>query len=168
MGRYCLGGIASNAEIQKILAERVDTYRQSVGVVVGVIEPSGRRIVTYGRTSANATTPLNGDTLFEIGSMTKVFTSLLLAEAVQRGEVALTDPISKYLPASVKVPESGRAITLQDLSQHSSGLPREIVTPAVVRAVLGPQCHKFFYHSSRRFLLSNQTQPRQFQKGRCE
>jgi len=116
--------LASDSEIQKILAERVDAYRQSVGVVVGVIEPSGRRIVTYGRMSANATTPLNGDTLFEIGSMTKVFTLLLLAEAVQRGEVALTDPISKYLPASVKVPESGRAITLQDLSQHSSGLPR--------------------------------------------
>ena len=116
--------LASDSEIQKILAERVDAYRQSVGVVVGVIEPSGRRIVTYGRTSANATTPLNGDTLFEIGSMTKVFTLLLLAEAVQRGEVALTDPISKYLPASVKVPERGRAITLQDLSTHSSGLPR--------------------------------------------
>ena len=43
--------------------------------------------------------------------------SLLLAEAAQRGEVALTDPISKYLPASVKVPERGRAITLEDLSR---------------------------------------------------
>ena len=53
-----------------------------------------------------------------------MFTSLLLAEAVQRGEIALTDPISKYLPTSVKVPERGRAITLQDLSTHSSGLPR--------------------------------------------
>jgi CubicO group peptidase (beta-lactamase class C family) len=116
-------GIASDAEIQRILAERVDTYRQSVGVVVGVIEPSGRRIVTYGHASTNASIPLNGDTLFEIGSMSKVFTSLLLAEAVQRGEVALTDPISKYLPANVKVPERGRAITLQDLSMHQSGLP---------------------------------------------
>ena len=55
--------LASDSEIQKILAERVDAYRQSVGVVVGVIEPSGRRIVTYGRGSATATTPLNGDTL---------------------------------------------------------------------------------------------------------
>ena len=117
-------GIASDAEIQKILAERVDTYRQSVGVVVGVIEPSGRRIVTYGHASTNASIPLNGDTLFEIGSMSKVFTSLLLVEAVQRGEVALTDPISKYLPANVKAPERGRAITLQDLSMHQSGLPR--------------------------------------------
>lgn len=116
--------VASSADIRKILAERVDTYRQSVGIVVGVIEPSGRRIVTYGRASANASRALDGDTVFEVGSMTKVFTSLLLADAVQRGEVALTDPISKYLPANVKVPERGRAITLQDLSMHVSGLPR--------------------------------------------
>ncbi len=117
-------GVAPNAEIQKILVERVDTHRQSVGIVVGVIEPAGRRIVTYGRASTTDARPLDGDTVFEIGSMTKVFTSLLLADAVQRGEVALADPISKYLPAGVKVPERGRAITLQDLSMHVSGLPR--------------------------------------------
>ncbi|MFL6245524.1 MAG: serine hydrolase, partial [Thermoanaerobaculia bacterium] len=66
-----------------------------------------------------------GDTLFEIGSITKVFTALLLADAVQRGEVALSDPVSKYLPANVKVPErGGKKITLQDLAMHVSGLPR--------------------------------------------
>jgi CubicO group peptidase (beta-lactamase class C family) len=116
--------VLSNAEIQKILSERVDTNRQSPAIVVGVIDPEGRRVVAYGRASANASIPLDGDTVFEIGSMSKVFTSLLLAEAVQRGEVALTDPISKYLPSGVKVPERGRAITLQDLSTHTSGLPR--------------------------------------------
>ena len=63
--------------------------------------------------------------MFEIGSVTKVFTSLLLADMVQRGEVALTDPIGKYLPADVKVPErNGHAITLEDLATHTSGLPR--------------------------------------------
>ena len=118
------GGVAPDAEIRKIIGERVDTYRQSVGIVVGVIEPSGRRIVTHGRAAAGAAMPLDGDTLFEIGSMSKVFTSLLLADAVQRGEVALTDPITKFLPPTVKVPERGRAITLQDLSTHISGLPR--------------------------------------------
>jgi len=101
-------GVISDAEIRQILAERVDTYRQSVGIVVGVIEPSGRRVVTYGKASAGENAPpLDGDTVFEIGSMSKVFTSLLLAEAVQRGEVALADPIGKYLPPSVKVPERG-------------------------------------------------------------
>ena len=116
--------VAGDTEIRKILAERVDTYHQSVGIVVGVIEPAGRRIVTYGRASTGGPMPLDGDTVFEIGSMSKVFTSLLLADAVQRGEVALTDPITKYLPSSVKVPERGRPITLQDLSTHTSGLPR--------------------------------------------
>jgi CubicO group peptidase (beta-lactamase class C family) len=54
-----------------------------------------------------------------------VFTSLLLADMVQQGKVALTDPISKYLPAEVKMPErGGRVITLENLARHRSGLPR--------------------------------------------
>jgi D-alanyl-D-alanine-carboxypeptidase/D-alanyl-D-alanine-endopeptidase len=69
--------------------------------------------------------PLNGDTIFEIGSLTKVFTSLLLADMAARNEVALSDPIAKYLPSDVKVPmRNGRSITLQDLATHTSGLPR--------------------------------------------
>ncbi|HKB12407.1 MAG TPA: serine hydrolase [Vicinamibacterales bacterium] len=117
--------IASDAEITQIVAERIDVGRQSVGMVVGVIEPSGRRVVSYGALAKSDTRPLNGDTLFEIGSITKVFTSLLLADAVERHEVALTDPVSKYVPAAVTMPQrGGRVITLQDLATHTSGLPR--------------------------------------------
>jgi D-alanyl-D-alanine-carboxypeptidase/D-alanyl-D-alanine-endopeptidase len=117
--------VPSDAEIRKILVDRIDVQKQSVGIVVGVIEPSGRRVVSYGRLAKNDPRPLNGDTLYEIGSITKVFTSLLLAEAVERGEVTLTDPVGKFLPAAVKVPErGGRSITLQDLATHTSGLPR--------------------------------------------
>jgi serine-type D-Ala-D-Ala carboxypeptidase/endopeptidase len=119
------GAVLSDAEIRKILVERVDTHHQSVGIVVGVIEPAGRRVMAYGSRAKGDSRPLDGDTVFEIGSITKVFTSLLLADAVQRGEVALTDPVAKYLPPGVKVPErGGRSITLQDLSTHTSGLPR--------------------------------------------
>ena len=114
----------SDDEIRKILVERIDTGHQSVGIVVGVIEPGGRRVVSYGSFSTTDKRPVNGDTVFEIGSVTKVFTSLLLADMVQRGEVKLTDPISKYLPLEVKVPErAGRSITFEDLSTHTSGLP---------------------------------------------
>jgi D-alanyl-D-alanine-carboxypeptidase/D-alanyl-D-alanine-endopeptidase len=117
--------VPPDSEIRRILAERIDTYRQSVGIVVGVIEPKGRRVIAYGSLAKDDKRPLNGDTIFEIGSVTKVFTSLLLADMVQRGEAALADPIAKYLPKEVKVPErGGRAITLQDLSMHTSGLPR--------------------------------------------
>ena len=118
-------GLPSDAEIRTILVDRIDAQKQSVGIVVGVIEPSGRRVVAYGKLAKDDPRPLNGDTVYEIGSITKVFTSLLLADAVRRGEVALTDPVGTLLPAKVKVPErGGRSITLLDLATHSSGLPR--------------------------------------------
>jgi serine-type D-Ala-D-Ala carboxypeptidase/endopeptidase len=117
--------VPPDSEIRKILVERIDTFQQGVGIVVGVIEPQGRRVVAYGSLNQDDPRPLNGNTIFEIGSVTKVFTSLVLADMVERGEVALSDPIAKYLPADVKVPErGGRAITLVDLSTHTSGLPR--------------------------------------------
>ena len=117
--------VPSDAEIRTILVDRIDVQKQSVGIVVGVIEPAGRRVVSYGHLAKNDPRSLDGDTVYEIGSITKVFTSLLLADAVRRGEVALTDPVAKFLPANVKMPErSGRAITLQDLATHTSGLPR--------------------------------------------
>ena len=117
--------VAPDAEIQKILADRIDLQRQSVGIVVGVIEPTGRRVVAHGRFANGDARPVGADTVYEIGSITKVFTSLLLADAVQRHELALTDPMSKFLPETAKVPErGGRSITLQDLATHTSGLPR--------------------------------------------
>ena len=119
-------GVApSDDEIRKILADRIDAQRQSVGIVVGVIEPEGRRIVSHGVADAASKRAVDGDTVYEIGSVTKVFTSLLLADAVARGEVALTDPVAKYLPSTVNVPErGGKKITLQDLATHTSALPR--------------------------------------------
>src|ERR1017187_8555810 len=117
--------VLSDSEIRRILVERIDTFRQGVGIVVGVIEPLGRRVVSYGRLNQTDSRPLNRDTIFEIGSVTKVFTSLLLADMVQRGEVALADPVAKYLPSGVKMPErNGHQITLEDLATHTSGLPR--------------------------------------------
>lgn len=68
--------------------------------------------------------PVNENTLFDIGSITKTFTTVLLADMVERGIVNLSDPIDKYLPASVKVPQfNGQKITLEDLATHTSGLP---------------------------------------------
>jgi CubicO group peptidase (beta-lactamase class C family) len=116
--------VLSDAEIRKILVDRIDVQQRGVGIVVGVISPEGRRVVPYGKLAKDDARPLTGDTLFEVGSVTKVITSLLLADMVQRGEVALTDPVAKYLPAGVKVPErNGKSITLVDLATHTSGLP---------------------------------------------
>jgi len=117
--------IPRDAEIRKILADRVGAENRGIALVVGVIDANGRRVVAYGSLAKDDERPLNGDTIFEIGSMTKVFTSLVLMDMVQKGEVAVTDPVTKYLPASVHVPErNGTKITLQDLATQSSGLPR--------------------------------------------
>src|SRR5580700_7980469 len=116
--------VPSTGEIREILVKRVDQQKQAVGIIVGVIDPNGRRIVAYGNLANGDARTLDGDTIFEIGSVTKVFTSLLLADMVNRKELALDDPAAKYLPENVRMPErSGKSITLLDLSTHSSGLP---------------------------------------------
>jgi serine-type D-Ala-D-Ala carboxypeptidase/endopeptidase len=118
--------LLTDAEIKRILVDRIDVQQQGVGIVVGVIDAGGRRVVAHGSFDATGNPRgVDGDTVFEIGSATKVFTSLLLADAVARGDVSLSDPVSKFLPASVKMPErGGKPITLADLATHTSGLPR--------------------------------------------
>jgi D-alanyl-D-alanine-carboxypeptidase/D-alanyl-D-alanine-endopeptidase len=115
----------SDDYIRQIITARIDTHRQSVGIVVGIVDSAGTRVVSHGELARGDARKLDAGTLFEIGSVTKVFTSLLLADAVGRGEVSLDEPVAKYLPDTVKVPErNGRLITLQDLATHTSGLPR--------------------------------------------
>src|SRR5438132_12279817 len=115
--------IPSNDEIHKILAERVSENEKDIGIVVGVIDPqSGSdnwRIISYGHRNAGDARPLDGNTVFEIASGTKVFTALLLADMVEKSEVALSDPAAKYLPsAAIKLPErNGHVITLVDLAR---------------------------------------------------
>ena len=117
--------VPSDAEIRKLLVDRIDVQHQGVGVVVGVIDATGRRIIAYGAGDQPNGRSLDGDSEFEIGSITKVFTALVLADMVAKGEVRLDDPVAKFLPAGVTMPErDGKAITLVDLATHTSGLPR--------------------------------------------
>ncbi|SPF50831.1 hypothetical protein SBA4_4530012 [Candidatus Sulfopaludibacter sp. SbA4] len=112
-------------DIRSILEERIDRLHQGVGMVVGIVDRSGRRFVSYGNFGADDARPVDEDTVFEIGSVTKVFTSTILADMVRRGEVALGDPVAKYLPPHVKMPQRGaKQIALLDLATHTSGLPR--------------------------------------------
>ena len=93
-------------------------------MVIGIIGPQGRRIIAYGRRDAADARPVDGDTLFEIGSITKLFTAVLLTDMVQRGEARLDDPAADYLPPGTILPSrGGRQITLLDLATHTSGLP---------------------------------------------
>ncbi|HEV2691239.1 MAG TPA: serine hydrolase, partial [Bryobacteraceae bacterium] len=116
---------AELGEIKSILINRVDEAKKTVGIVVGTIDPKGRQVIGRGRVSLDSNQEPNGDTIFEIGSITKVFTSLVLADMIERGEVKPDDPVAKFLPSTVTVPSrNGRQITLLDLSMQISGLPR--------------------------------------------
>jgi CubicO group peptidase (beta-lactamase class C family) len=110
-------------DLAAILKERVDIARDTMGIVAATIDSGRRSVTAYGRSGSDR--PLDADTVFEIGSITKVFTSLLLADMVLRGEVAADDPAAKFLPASIKMPDfEGAPITLLDLATYTSGLPR--------------------------------------------
>lgn len=118
-----LSGGASD-DIRAALANRVE-QKKAVGIVVATIDADGRNVIAYGKVAKDRDTIPDANTVFEIGSVTKVFTSLLLADMVERGEVRLDTPVADLLPKTVKVPSrNGRQITLLDLSMQSSGLPR--------------------------------------------
>ena len=109
------------AELQGLVRQRVDTHN-STGIVAGLLGPDGRtRIVAYGRGAPG--NRVTAGSVFEIGSITKLFTGTLLADMAQRGAVALDDPVATLLPAGVTVPSrDGRQITLADLATHTSRL----------------------------------------------
>lgn len=118
------GKILSDTDIREILREHIDVAKKGVGIVVGIVDDKGPRIISYGKKRRDGNDPVDGDTVFEIGSVTKTFTSLLLADMVEKGEVKLDDPVSKYLPASIRANKvKDKEITLANLSRHTSGLP---------------------------------------------
>ena len=114
----------SDSAVLAILKERVGSGR-SAGLVVGMLEPDGRtRIVAWGDPGPGQA-PMDGQSVFEIGSITKVFTATVLADMALRGEVSLDDPVQRYLPPGVTMPtRNGKEITLGLLSEQRSGLPR--------------------------------------------
>ncbi len=97
----------------------------NAAIVIGLVDSNGTQFYGYGKTS-NATnaTVVNEDTIFDIGSITKTFTTTILADMVNEGIFKLEDPIENYLPSTVKVPMyKEHKITLEDLATHTSGLP---------------------------------------------
>jgi D-alanyl-D-alanine-carboxypeptidase/D-alanyl-D-alanine-endopeptidase len=92
---------------------------------IGVQDGDTRLVRGYGRVAPGSAAAPGAETLYEIGSVSKVFTGVLLADAVRRGAVALDDPVQKHLPETVVMPTfRGAPVRLWHLATHSSGLPR--------------------------------------------
>jgi D-alanyl-D-alanine-carboxypeptidase/D-alanyl-D-alanine-endopeptidase len=113
-----------DAAILDILKSRIDDGRAN-GLVLGLMEADGTtRILAQGDAGPGAS-PLGPDTVFEIGSITKVFTTTLLADMALKGEVALDAPAQQYAPPGMVLPtRNGKHITLAHLAEQNSGLPR--------------------------------------------
>ena len=107
-----------SSAVQRLIKERVDD-NYNVGLVVAVIDSKGSHFFSYGKTSKLTNSSLvNEKTIFPIASVTKVFTTLLLATDVINGHVKLIDPAQKYLPDDLKLPRTYRSTNNLSTSSH--------------------------------------------------
>jgi D-alanyl-D-alanine-carboxypeptidase/D-alanyl-D-alanine-endopeptidase len=105
------------------------------GVVVGLYDAGKTEVYGYGA-GPNHAAP-DGNTLYELGPITNVYTALLLADAVQRREIGLDTPLAELMPPGVTVPIRDKVvITLRHLALHTAGLPR--LPPSLAARTLDP------------------------------
>ncbi len=114
-----------------------DLFRRSgsTGMVVVVVRGKETWMQSYGQTYPGSHQKPNADSLLRLCSLTKIMTTDLLVKLVAEGRVSLSDPLQKFAPGNVTVPDrtvgglTGRPINLRDLATHTAGLPREIAYP---------------------------------------
>ena len=103
-------------ELKPVLEHGLLSKPSGGGLVIGVLDHGERRIFAYGTARP--------DSIFEIGSITKTFTGLILAQMVVQKKVSLSEPVRALLPPGFAGQPSAREITLLDLATQHSGLPR--------------------------------------------
>lgn len=117
-------GQALPDDIKDNIKARIDS-ELTPAIVVGILGSQGVKYYSFGVKSLVTKAPVNERTVFEIGSITKSFTGIILADMVLKGEVKLDDPLQQYLPKDVMAPtRNGAAIRLVNLANHTSSLPR--------------------------------------------
>ena len=119
---------APDAGVDRVLAARIDGDRSGVCVVAVVVVRQGDGAFAEQRADRCATStrslPASPAYRFEIGSISKAFTGVLLSEMAERKELSLDDTVQQHLPAGVTMPRfEGLEVTLRDLVTHTSGLP---------------------------------------------
>lgn len=112
------------SEVIESIEKRVE-YGINPSIAIGIVDNKGTRFYNFGKVKKEGK-EVDEHTIYEIGSITKTFTGILLAKQVIDGKVKLDDPINNYLPSDIKVPViwSSDEITFGNLSDHTSGLPR--------------------------------------------
>ena len=95
--------------------------KENINLVVGVIDNEYKSVLGFGKFGDSFSDTPNGNTIFEIGSITKVFTATLLSILVENKKIELTTPIKNLKKEYEHIPEK---ITMEKLATHTSGLPR--------------------------------------------
>ena len=118
----------SDAALGEILERELARFvkrKKPIGVAIGVVRGKASATRFAGVTDKKAKRAVDIDTLFEIGSITKVFNGILLADMERRGKLRSSAALAEFLPKGTRVPElDGGTIRLVDLVTHRSGLPR--------------------------------------------
>jgi CubicO group peptidase (beta-lactamase class C family) len=110
-------------QIDSIIKKEVDNGRSS-SIVVGILNNKDQHFICHGYPFHKSKEKADNKIIYEIGSITKIFTTTILADMIVKGELKLSDPVSKYLPDTVKLSEKNdKIITLKHLATHTSGLP---------------------------------------------
>src|SRR5262245_65551791 len=115
---------ADDAEVEQIVRKQVQPMLIAAGGMAVAVHLDGRTLFfNYGMADAARKEPITSDVLFNLASVGKVFISTLLAQAVKQGEVALDDPVAKYV---TELQQGGdiRKVTLGELATHTPGLHR--------------------------------------------
>jgi len=118
---------ADTHDLRRRVEKKATSYlakRPKGALVIGVVQQSKTDWSGFGQTSAANPNAPGAGSMFEIGSITKLFTGIALAQMVQEGKLQLEDTIGKHLPAELTLPAELRSITLVQLATHTSGLPR--------------------------------------------
>jgi len=119
-----VAGTASDAEVAEIVTRHVQPLLIPAGGMAVAVHIDGRTLFyNFGMADAAKKQPITSDSLFNLASVGKVFSSTLLAQAVERGEVKLDDPVAKYV-AELQQGGDIKRVTLGALASHTSGLHR--------------------------------------------
>ena len=106
--------------VSAVISKQIRDKRK-LGIVVGIFDNGKIAFRSYGRAALRGKATLNKNSIFEIGSVTKVFTAIAIAALVRKGKLELEDPVTKHVPELEGGPLSGT--TLESLATHTSGLP---------------------------------------------
>jgi len=108
-------------EVEDIIKKHVKKFKIS-GISVGLISENDTRVFNYGEIKKDSGIEPTSDTLYEIGSMTKTFTTILAAQLQQEGLFSLNDPITNFLPEFKNSEFDRKKVTLFHLLTHTSGI----------------------------------------------